>query len=410
MPSDPKTAIDRLGQLVVGQTDRVSRTISADDVAAFARLSGDYNALHTSNEFAARTDFERRVVHGFLHASLLSTLIGMRLPGEGALYLGQTIDFAAPVFIGDTVEARATITAIDHDTRVVTLATEISNQHGEIVLRGTARAKVLRLAPAPPRTDRAPGMSTGGCLLEGRVALITGASRGIGRAIARLFASHGARVWATYHRSGEAARDLHQEIIDAGGACEIVGLDVTNHDDVARFMDRLGTAGPLDILINNAGPRIKAAPFEKTGWADMEQAFEAGVGSVFAVTQAALPHLRKSQGRIINVLSTASLQRTAYHWLPYVAAKGALHAMSKSLAQELGPAGIRVNMVSPSMVETDLVANTPDRIRQMMISRTPLRRLATVDDVAGAILLLASPYADFISGENLLVAGGDVMI
>jgi len=110
------------------------------------------------------------------------------------------------------------------------------------------------------------------------------------------------------------------------------------------------------------------------------------------------------------VLSTAALGRTAYHWLPYVSAKSALHAMSKNLAQELGPSGVTVNMVSPSMVDTDLVSGTPDRVRQMMISRTPLRRLATVDDVAGAILMLVSPYAQFITGENLLVTGGDVMI
>ena len=84
--------------------------------------------------------------------------------------------------------------------------------------------------------------------------------------------------------------------------------------------------------------------------------------------------------------------------------------MSKNLAQELGPAGVTVNMVSPTMVDTDLTSNVPDRIRQMMVSRTPLRRMATVDDVAGAVLFLASPYADFVTGDNLLVTGGDVML
>jgi 3-oxoacyl-[acyl-carrier protein] reductase len=128
------------------------------------------------------------------------------------------------------------------------------------------------------------------------------------------------------------------------------------------------------------------------------------------VTKAALPHLKATRGRIVNVLSSAALQRTAYNWLPYVSGKSALHAFSKNLAQELGPQGITVNMVSPSMVDTDLVAGTPDRIRQMMVGRTPLRRLGTAEDVAGAVLMLVSPYAHFITGENLLVTGGDVMI
>ena len=90
-------------------------------------------------------------------------------------------------------------------------------------------------------------------------------------------------------------------------------------------------------------------------------------------------------------------------------AKSAILGMSKNLAQELGPRGIRVNMVSPSLVDTDLVANIPERIRQMTVSRTPLRRLATVDDVAGVVLFLASRYADFVTGDNVLVTGGDVM-
>jgi 3-oxoacyl-[acyl-carrier protein] reductase len=110
------------------------------------------------------------------------------------------------------------------------------------------------------------------------------------------------------------------------------------------------------------------------------------------------------------VVSSAALGRTAHGWLPYVTAKAALLGMSKNLAQELGPAGVRVNMVSPSLVATDLTADVPDRIRQMMVSRTPLRRLATPQDVAGAVLFLVSPYADFVTGENLLVAGGDVML
>jgi 3-oxoacyl-[acyl-carrier protein] reductase len=141
----------------------------------------------------------------------------------------------------------------------------------------------------------------------------------------------------------------------------------------------------------------------------MAEAYHAIVGSAFHVTQAALPHLRKSSGRIINVVSTAALGRTAFHWMPYAAAKAALHAMSKNLALELGPSGITVNTVSPSLVATDLVSDMPERVRQDFMSRTPLRRLATVDDVAGAILLLASPYASFITGDNLLVAGGEIM-
>ena len=401
--------LDRLLALRVGQTESLSRTITAEDVAAFARLSGDYNALHLDEEFAARTEFAQRVVHGFLHASLLSTLIGMKLPGRGALYVSQSIEFTRPVFIGDTVEVRATIEKIDVETRLVALRTDIVNQRDECVLRGSAQAKVLRLAPQQEE-QRPPKPPALGGLLAGRTALVTGASRGIGRAVAQLFAQHGASVWINYNKSEAAAESLARDISRDGGSCRTIRADVTREDEVDRLMQAVTGAGDLHILVNNAGPKIQSAPFENFAWQDLSGAFEQIVGSSFRVTRAALPALRKTRGSIVTILSSAALGRTAHRWLPYVVAKSALLAMSKNLAQELGPQGITVNAISPSMVDTDLVAHVPDRIRQMTVSRTPLRRLATPEDVAGAALLLASPYASFITGENLLVTGGEIMI
>jgi len=402
-------AKDRLDELHVGFSDSVTRTITADDVAAFARLSGDYNELHVDDEFAARTEFSQRVVHGFLHASLLSTLVGMKIPGRGALYLSQTIEFTNAVFIGDTVEARGTITSIDPVTRILAMDTVISNQKGEQVLRGEAKAKVLRLAPetkAPPK-GVATNMSE---LLNGKTALVTGASRGIGRSIALTLAGHGARVFVNYNRSQQAAEQVVADIAERDGKAEAVKCDVSSFDEVAKMMAAVSERGGLDILINNAGPKIKSAAFGQLQWSDMQAAYDNIVGSTFNVMQAAMPGLKDSKGKIVNVLTSAVLGRTAHNWLPYVSAKSALLGLGKNLAQELGPSGVTVNMVSPTMVDTDLTSNVPDRIRQMMVSHTPLRRLATVDDVAGAVLFLVSPYADFITGDNLLVTGGDIML
>lgn len=399
---------DRLLELRTGQTERLVRTITAEDVAAFARLSGDTNALHLDDEFAARTEFGQRVVHGFLNASLLSTLVGTKLPGRGALYVSQSIEFTRPVFIGDTVEARATVEKIDTETRLVTLATAISRADNDCVMRGTATVKVLRLAEQEKRAVEP--VQDGARLLDRRVALVTGASRGIGRAVARLLAQHGARVWINYHKSQTAAEGLAREISEAGGWCRPVQADVSGGDDVTRMLDAIRAEGALDILVNNAGPKIQSAPFSRLEWAAVAKTHDDIVGSTFRVTQAALPALKARRGVVINILSSAALGRTAHNWMPYVGAKAALHAMSKNLAQELGPDGVRVNLVSPSMVDTDLVANVPERMREMTISRTPLRRLATPEDVAGAVLMLASPYAAFITGENLLVTGGEHML
>jgi 3-oxoacyl-[acyl-carrier protein] reductase len=398
---------DAFSRLSIGYRDSVVKTIKKEDVDAFAALSGDYNALHVDDEFAARTEFEQRVVHGFLHASLLSTLVGMKIPGPGALYLSQTIDFTRPVFIGDTVEAIGTVTSVDGEMRVIGIKTEIVNQHGQTVLNGEARVKVLRLADRNSSEQRK--VSSMSDLLAGQTALVTGASRGIGRAIATTLAAHGAKVWLNYHRSEAAARAVASEIEAGGGACTLAKADVTQREQVTGMLEDVARQGELHILVNNAGPKIHSAAFEQLTWSDMQSAFEQIVGSVFQVTQAALPSLKQTRGRVINVLTSAIVGRTAYNWLPYVAAKSALLGLSKNLAQELGPSGIRVNMVSPSMTDTDLVANIPEKIRQMTVSRTPLRRLANVDDVAGAVLFLASPYSDFMTGDNLLVTGGEVM-
>jgi 3-oxoacyl-[acyl-carrier protein] reductase len=401
---------DNLDRFHVGYCDSVSRTITVDDVAIFAKLSGDYNALHMDQEFAARTEFEQRVVHGFLHASLLSTLVGMKIPGQGALYLSQSFDFTNPVFIGDTVQATGTIEKVDRDTRVLTIATQISNQHGGIVLSGQARVKILRIMQAQDKPPTAGRQIFSEALLKNQTALVTGASRGIGRAIATALCEHGAHVYVNYLSSEQAAAELIRELEGRGGSASMVKADVSQPDEAARLVEEVAAGHGLDILINNAGPRIHSSPFAGLSWDKMGQAYEQIVGGAFHMTQAALPSLKASKGRIVNVLTSAALGRTAHNWLPYVSAKSALLAMSKNLAQELGPAGVRVNMVSPSMAVTDLTAEVPERIRQMIVSRTPLRRLATPEDVAGAVLFLVSPYADFVTGENLLVAGGDVML
>jgi len=400
---------DPFALLEIGSSASIRKTISREDVEAFAALSGDFNGLHVDDEFAARTEFEQIVVHGLLHASMLSGLFGTKLPGSGALCLSHAFDFTKPVFIGDTVEAVGTVLSMDPVTRVIDVKTEIINQHGERVLDGKAKVKVLRLAPAarPLQAQRFKPMAN---LLTGQVALVTGASRGIGRAIADTLAAHGATVWINYNRSQGAAESLAGEIKAEGGSAFTVKADVTKDDEVTAMIDAVAQQGAIDILVNNAGPKIQSASFEELSWADMQAALEQIIGGVFRVTQAAVPHLKEKRGKIVNVLAAAVLGRTAHNWLPYITAKGALLSFSKNLAQELGPSGVRVNMVSPSLVDTDLVSNIPEKMRQMTVGRTPLRRLATAEDVAGAVLFFVSPYAEFVTGDNMLVTGGEVML
>lgn len=392
----------------VGDTASVEKKIKKEDVEAFAKLTGDYNALHMDDEFAARTPFSQRVVHGFLHASLLSTLVGMKMPGHGALYLSQELNFVNPVFIGDTIKVCGTIEKIFEPSRVIEMKTEALNQNGVPVIQGKAKVRVNRL-PECNNETRGKGVISVSKLLDGKVALVTGASRGIGKAVAETLAANGAFVWLNFNKSEQAAESILSGIRDLGGAGEAIKADVTKQEDIDAMFEKISGKGDLDILVNNAGPFIKSSSLEDISWDYMSEAYEKIVGSVFRVTHKALPKLKETKGKIVNIISSAALGRTAYNWLPYVTAKSALIGLSKNIAQEIGPSGVCVNMVSPSMVDTDLVSGIPERYRQLTVSQTPLRRLATVDDVAGAVLFLSSNLSGFITGDNILVTGGQIM-
>lgn len=123
----------------IGQSASVSKTITAEDIEAFAKLSGDRNPIHFDEEYAARTRFGQRIAHGMLSAGLISTVIGMHLPGSGAIYLSQELKFLRPVLIGDTITATATISATNPEKRILVLATECVNQKGELVIKGEAK-------------------------------------------------------------------------------------------------------------------------------------------------------------------------------------------------------------------------------------------------------------------------------
>jgi 3-oxoacyl-[acyl-carrier protein] reductase len=171
-----------------------------------------------------------------------------------------------------------------------------------------------------------------GKLLEGKVVLVTGASRGIGKAIAKRLSENGAFVWINYNKSEQTANQTVEEIRNSGGLCELIKADVTVQNDIDRMLEKIAERGNLDVLVNNAGPAIKSASFENISWDNMMIAYEQIVGSVFRVTKTFIGKLKENKGKIINIITSAALGRTAYNWLPYVTAKSALIGFSKNIA------------------------------------------------------------------------------
>jgi 3-oxoacyl-[acyl-carrier protein] reductase len=244
--------------------------------------------------------------------------------------------------------------------------------------------------------------------LAGTVAVVTGASKGIGAAIAKHLAAEGAAVVVNYSSSQAGADHVVSEITKNGGRAIAVQANVSKAADVERlFAETKKAFGRLDILVNNAGV-YEFAPLEAITEESFHRLFDLNVLGLILVSQQAAKQFGPEGGSIVNVSSVVSQMAPAYGAV-YSATKAAVDAVTKSLAKELGPRKIRVNAINPGMVLTEGVYSgglSEGDFRKDLETRTPLGRVGQVDDVAPAAVFLASPEASWISGETLVIAGG----
>jgi 3-oxoacyl-[acyl-carrier protein] reductase len=246
--------------------------------------------------------------------------------------------------------------------------------------------------------------------LSGRVALVTGGSRGIGRAIAVLFGRLGARVAVNYQADEAAARDTVAAVAAAGGKAIACRADLSSPDEAARLVSESEEGlGPLDILVVNHGI-WKRAPIDAMTPAEWDETVRVNLGGAYAVCHhASRRMIPRRAGTIVTIASTSG-QRGEAHYSHYSATKGAMLSFTKSLAAELAPHGIRVNGVAPGWVLTDM---TREALRAAdkddIVRKIPLGRPATPEEIAGPVAFLASDLASYLYGEILSVNGGAVM-
>lgn len=244
--------------------------------------------------------------------------------------------------------------------------------------------------------------------LTGRVALITGAGVGIGRAVAIAFAQNGATIGIHYNRSAAEAEETLKQVRAAGGTGLLLQADLSQEDAANSIVDGLvAKTGRLDILFNNAGSPRERSKLEDCSTELWKQALDVNVTSAFFVTRRAIPTLRKSgHGSIINNLSLSVQTGGAGGAGPYAAAKGALQVMTRTLARELAPA-VRVNAIMPGVIETrhHEVFSSEQQMENYR-SQTPLARNGSAEEVAQAVLFLASDAASFLTGALIDINGG----
>lgn len=245
-----------------------------------------------------------------------------------------------------------------------------------------------------------------------KVVMITGASKGIGRAMAKGFADSGAKVVINYNSSQAEAESLLKDIHKNGGEAIIVQADVSKKEDVDRLFDQaLDAYGRIDVLVNNAGALLQRASIEEYAEEMWDRVYAVNVKSAFLCSQKVIPIMKKQGGgKIINLSSQAARNGGGSGSVPYASAKGAVLTFTKGLAKELAPHNILVNAIAPGVIATPFHDEyTPPELRKKITANIPLGREGTPEECVGATLLLASSAADYITGETIEVNGGNLM-
>ena len=246
----------------------------------------------------------------------------------------------------------------------------------------------------------------------GSVALVTGASRGIGAASARLLAENGFAVIVNYLKMRENAEKLVADIASAGGKSIALRADVRDRSAVETMVQAtVESFGAVDVLVNNAIGELPAKPFSDLSWEDFQLLMDVQVRGAVNCCQTVLPLMeKKGRGSIINIISTFALGVPPSKMSPYVTTKAALLGLTRALATELTVKGIRVNSISPGPTDTDLLSGLPPRVKEMMALQNPMRRLGRPEDCARLVLFLATEASEYMSGANLVLSGGQVIV
>jgi 3-oxoacyl-[acyl-carrier protein] reductase len=394
----------RYEEIDIGQIAELSHTLKESDVEKFVELTGDDNKLHVDADYASKTSFKKPVVHGMIGASFISTLIGTRLPGDGALWFSQTLDFLMPVRIGDKINVRAEVTNKHDRDNVIVLAIEILNQNRQVVTRGTSKVKIIEQEDFNQESGESQKRPS-------KVALVVGATGGIGQACSRQLALDGYSIILHYHSNKEKAQKLKNEIISSGGSASIVRSDIFDDADILQMMKYcIERYQAIDLLVNCAAVVIPAIRVTDLLWQDMLHQYDSNIRVNLMLLKSVLPYMTSIKSGKIVFIGTVYTDKPNPNLTHYITAKSALEGFTKSIALELSPKGINVNMVSPSLIKTNLTADVPEKVQLLTASQTPLRRLAVPEDVAGVVSFLGSEKSNYLSGENIRLNGGQVMV
>ena len=395
--------------------------VTEDVVNKFADFSSDFNPIHIDQNFAKSRGYSRQVSHGVIQLSYLSKMIGMDFPGPGSIWMNQTVNWLLPVFVEDTIKIVLTIKGRSSSAKILTLSVEIFNEDNKKVMQGEAQVKITKnlssqlnneinelkdLNLLQDSKEYLPNKSNS----TQRVALITGASRGIGEAIARKLSSNGFRVVINYRNDANSAKKIVDSIISSGGDAIALQADITISSDILIMSKKIFSKwGRCDVVIHSASPPIKLIKTEQVKYEDISLYLNTHLkGAVLLVENFSKSMIQNKFGRFIFLGSAALYGAPPQGMAAYVTAKEALWGYTKAIATDMAHYGITANMVSPSLTITDLTSEIPARVKEVEAMKSPVRRLVTAEDTAYHVAHLCADYSGYLNGINLPITSSPV--
>lgn len=378
----------------VGQTYSTTLHVNRAMVEKFADFSGDINPIHVELKTARAYGHPKPVAHGAILVAVLSRLIGMEIPGPGAVWLSQDIQWLKPIYVDDHVTVILEVINYSKGAALLTLEASGFNQNNERVMKGVATVKVGKPLVGEEKTMQKCGL-----------ALVTGGSRGIGSTLCSHLAEKGYDIALLFKNNVTGAEQTALEVEALGRECQLIQADLSQ--PLESFSEEIQEVGRVDAFIHCASPAISPVPVTDDGRAQARVHWRVTCEAAMEIVGLIAPGMiERSFGRLIFMGTSGLKDGPQAGWAPYLMAKHSLWGYVRSLAAELGPKGITANMISPSLIVTDLTADIPHRAKEVEARKNPMRRLAVPEDVAETAGFICQPQASFVNGQNIYLTGG----
>lgn len=376
----------------------------------FVKLTDDTNPVHFDNKTATSLGFRAPIVHGMLSASFISKLIGTKLPGPGSVWLNQTLNFIAPVYLNDVIEVSGKLLSYSKIQKVSKISIEIKNQFSEVVLTGNAIVK--KSFEVNEQTEKVVISNTQARHTDTptnrKSYLITGGTGGIGQAVLHKLIHPNNYIHFTYHRDQKKAESLVEKVRASGGSAQCHYMDLRDPASIADLFSNIESSGDFVGAIAHCSAILpNPKTFESYTSEDLIREINDDLYGSLHLLNHAIRNFRKcGYGSFVNTSTIYTQSTPPAGMYSYIASKTSLESVVSGLAFEFGHLGFRFNSVLPGMTDSNFLAKTPEKSKLLTKAMTPLRKLGSTHEIANLIYFLLGEDSSHITGELYRISGG----